>query len=50
MEAAGVMPNAGTFTALIQACDNAGDPGKAIEVRAEMEAAGMMPSGRRRQA
>ena len=44
MEAAGFRPTTGTFNALIQACGNAGDPGKLIVVRAEMEAAGVRPN------
>jgi len=38
------MPNAGTFTALIEVYGNAGDLGMTFEVLAEMEAAGVRPN------
>ena len=37
----GMPPTLVTFTTAIKACDNAGDLGKALEVFAEMEAAGV---------
>ena len=37
-------PTVVTCTALIKACDNAGDLGKALEVFAEMKAAGVTPN------
>ena len=48
MEAAGVRPTVVTYNTLIKACDTAGDRGKALEVRAEMKAAGLTPTPSRR--
>ena len=43
MEAAGIAPTAIAFGTLLEACNEAGDLGKALEIAAEMEAAGFSP-------
>ena len=43
MKAARMTPTAIAFGALLEACNEAGNLGKALEIAAEMEAAGFSP-------